>query len=96
MGGGGGCQGTAEPPLTITLTSTGTCRALGSRSYGGNVASDPHSSSTEAATIVRHWHACRDGRLLLRRTGHLVGPASPLAFRDLEPLKGLSCSYGKG
>lgn len=91
-----GCQGTAELSLTITLTSTGTCRALGSCSHGSNVASDPHSSSMEAATTVRHWCACRDDRLLLRRTGHLMGPASPPAFRDPELLKGLSCSYGKG
>lgn len=60
------------------------------------MASDPHSSPMEVATTVRCRHMCRDDHLLLRRTDHLVGPASPPAFRDPEPLKGLSCSCGKG
>lgn len=56
---GGGCQSIAEPPVTITLTSSGTCRALGMCSHSGNVAPDTHSSSRGGRQSEAS-HTCRD------------------------------------
>lgn len=96
----GGCQSIAEPPLTITLTSFGTCRALGTCACGGNVAPSTHSSSrgchhSEALASTQGWLAAPPFSHHLRWTGHHVGPAYPLAFRYPEILKDLSCPRGR-
>lgn len=82
----GGCQSIAEPPLTITVTGFGTCRALGTCSFGGDVAPDTHSGSrgshhSETLAYMQGWLAAPLFYYHLRQTGHHVGPAYPLAFR---------------